>query len=141
MVRQTIENVDRLNIKDTQQWWDIFLSSIRSKTVEYIKQKHTVENSARDAVRKGLLDIEAIPADQLSPRRTAHYTYLTEKLCGFEEMVVEGYRQRTRGSPSTDNANQTSHFMRSCSYEAPIAPLLGNYTIKTGKSTLTTPLH
>ena len=62
MVTQTIDNVDRLNIKDTQQWWDIFLSSVRSKTVEYTK-KHTVENSARDAVRKSLFDIEAIPAN------------------------------------------------------------------------------
>ena len=58
-----------------------------------------VENSARDAIRKGLLDIEAIPADQLSPRQTAHYTYLKEKLRGFEEKLVEGYRQRTQGLP------------------------------------------
>ena len=94
MVRQPIDNVDRLNIEDKQQWWDIFLSSVRSKTVEYTKQKHTIENSARDAIRKGLLDIEAIPADQLSPRQTAHYTYLTEKL-----RVFEGYRHRTRGLP------------------------------------------
>ena len=99
MVRQTIDNVDRLNIEDKQQWWDIFLSSVRSKTVEYTKQKHTIENSARDAIRKGLLDIEAIPADQLSPRQTTHYTYLKEKFGVFEGKLVEGYRQSTRGFP------------------------------------------
>ena len=37
MVTRTIDNVDRLNIMDTQQWWDIFLSSVHSKTVEYTK--------------------------------------------------------------------------------------------------------
>ena len=47
MVRQPIDNVDRLNIEDKQKWWDIFLSSVRSKTVEYTKQKITIENSAR----------------------------------------------------------------------------------------------
>ena len=99
MVRQTIDNVDRLNIEEKQQWWDIFLSSVRSKTVEYTKQKHTIENSVRDAIRKGLLDIEAIPADQLSPRQTAHYAYLKEKLRVFEEKLAKGYRHRTLGLP------------------------------------------
>ena len=67
--------------------------------MEYTKPKHKIENSARDAIRKGLSDIEAIPADQLSPRQAAHYTYLKEKLRGFEEKFVEGYRKRTRGLP------------------------------------------
>ena len=32
MVRQTIVNVDKLNILDKQRWWDIFVTCIRSKT-------------------------------------------------------------------------------------------------------------
>ena len=111
MVRQIIENVDRFNIEDTQQWWDIFLSSVRSKTVEYTKQKHTVENSARDDVRKGLLDIEAIPADQLSPRQTAHYTYLKEKLRRFEE-IGRGLSPAHSGAPQVRTTRTRHRILR-----------------------------
>ena len=37
MVRQTIVNVDKLNILDKQRWWDIFLTCIRFKT--YLHQE------------------------------------------------------------------------------------------------------
>ena len=133
MVRQTIDNVDRLNIKDTQQWWDIFLWSVRSKTVEYTKQKHTVENSARDAVRKGLLDIEAIPADQLSPRQTAQYTYLKEKLRGFEERLVEGYRQRTRGLPKYEQREPDIAFYAKLQQRSAQSTVIGELRHKDGE--------
>ena len=47
MVRKTIVDVDKLHIVDTQQWWDIFLTCIRSKTITYMKQQHLIENSTR----------------------------------------------------------------------------------------------
>ena len=133
MVTQTIDNVDKLNIKDTQQWWDIFLLSIHSKTVEYTKEKHTVENSARDAVRKGLLDIEAIPADQLSLRQTAHYAYLKEKLCEFEEKLVEGYHQRTRGLPKYEQREPDIAFYAKLQQRSAHSTVIGELRHKNGE--------
>ena len=54
MVRQTITNVDTLNILDKQKWWEIFLTSIRSKTVNYTKQKYFIENSIREKIKQDI---------------------------------------------------------------------------------------
>ena len=99
MVRQTIVNVDDLHIVDAHKWWDIFLTCIRSKTVAYTTRKRFLENSTRDKLRKDLLNLEALPSELLTPLQTAHYNFLKEKLKIFEEKLIAGYRQRTRGLP------------------------------------------
>ena len=71
MVRQTRANVDKLPIQDPQKWWDTFLTSVRSKTVEYTKRKHSVENECRNRLREDLLRLEAVPIDQLTPLQVA----------------------------------------------------------------------
>ena len=53
---------------------------------------------------QGLLDLEAIPADQFSPRQTAHYTYLKEKLRVFEEIWLRVTAIALGVSPSRNNA-------------------------------------
>ena len=81
MVRQTIINVDTLNILDKQKWWDIFLTSIRSKTVDYTKQKYFIENSIREKIKQDLLTLEAIPSERLTPaleKRSAKGTVIGE---------------------------------------------------------------
>ena len=99
MVRQTIVNVDKVHIPDKQKWWDIFLACIRSKTIAYTKRKHFIENSTRYKLKKDLLNLEALPSERLTPSQTAHYNFLKEKLKIFEEKLIAGYRQRTRGLP------------------------------------------
>ena len=73
MVRQTIVNVDELNILDKQRWWDIFLTCIRYK-------------------------------DRISSSQAGHYNFLKGKLRHFEEKLVAGYRQRTRGLPAYEQS-------------------------------------
>ena len=107
MVRQTRANVDKLPIRDPQKWWDTFLTSVRSKTVEYTKRKHSIENECRNRLREDLLRLEAVPTDKLTPLQAARYAFLKEKLKTFEEKLIEGYRHRTRGSPGMNNGNQT----------------------------------
>ena len=99
MVRQTIVTVEKLHIPDKQKWWDIFLACIRSKTIAYTKRKHFIENSTRYKLKKDLLNLEALPSERLTPSQTAHYNFLKEKLKIFEEKLIDGYRQRTRGLP------------------------------------------
>ena len=101
--------------------------------MEYTKQKHTFENSARDAVRKGLLDIEAFPADLLSPRQTTHYTYLKERLCGFEEKLVEGYRQRTRGHPKYEQREPDIAFYAKLQQRSAHSTVVGELRHKDGE--------
>ena len=97
MVRQTIVNVDNLNILDNQWWWDIFLTCIRSKTVAYTKHKYFIDKSTQERIKKDLVALEAVPADRLSSSQAGHCTFLKGKLRLFEEKLIDGYRQRTRG--------------------------------------------
>ena len=96
VVRQTSANMDKLPIRDPQKWWDTFLTSVRSKTVEYTKRKHSIENECRNRLPEDLLRLEAVPTDQLTPLQAARYAFLKEKLKTFEEKIIEGYRHRTR---------------------------------------------
>ena len=84
MVRRTIENVDKLNL-EKEKWWDVFLTCIRSKTVYYTKQKYAIENSTRDRIKKDIIKLEAIPAEQRTPSQASQYNFLKEKLKMFEE--------------------------------------------------------
>ena len=99
MVRQTSANVDKLSIRDPQKWWDTILTSVRFKTVEYTKKKHSIENACRSLLREDLLRLEAVPTHQLTPSQAARCAVLKEKLKTFEEKLIEGYRHRTRGLP------------------------------------------
>ena len=62
LVRQTITHVDTLNTLEKQKWWDIFLTTIRLKTVDYTNQKCFIENSIREKIKQDLLTLEAIPS-------------------------------------------------------------------------------
>ena len=58
MVRQTIVNEDKLNILDKQRRWDIFLTCLRSKAVDYTKHKYFIENTTREEI-KDLVTLES----------------------------------------------------------------------------------
>ena len=99
LVRQTITHVDTLNTLENQKWWDISLTTIRLKTVDYTKQKYFIENSIREKIKQDLLTLEAIPSERLTPSKASHYNFLKERYRIFQEKLIDGYRQRTRGHP------------------------------------------
>ena len=98
MVRQTIVNEDKLNILDKQRWWDIFLTCIRSKAVDYTKHKYFIENTTREKI-KDLVALEAIPVDLLTSSQAGHYNFLQGKLRILDEKLIDGYLQRAQGLP------------------------------------------
>ena len=83
MFRQTIFNVDKLNILGKQKWWVIFLTCIRSKTLAYTTHKRSIENSMRNKFKKDILNLEAVSTERLTPSQAAHYNFLKEKLNFF----------------------------------------------------------
>ena len=132
MVQQTIVDVDNLYIVDTQKWWDIFLTCIRSKTIAYTKQKHFIENSTRYKIRKDLLNLEALPSKLLTPPQTAHYNVLKEKLKFFEEKLIAGYRQRTRGLPKYEQREPDIEFYAKLEKRSAQRTLIGEPRDKNG---------
>ena len=132
MVRQTIVNVDKLHILDKQKWWDIFLTCIRSKTIAYTKRKHFIENSSRYKIKKDLLSLEALPSGRLTPSQAAHYTFLKEKLKIFEEKLIAGYRQRTRGLPKYEQRELDIEFYAKLEKRSAQRTVIGELRDKNG---------
>ena len=110
LIEGTIANVDSLRLADKQRWWDVFLTSVRSKTIEYTKRKHFIENNTRRLLRRDLERLELIPPDQLTPAQSEELYFLQEKLRLFDEKEVEGFRRRTRGLPKYDISEPTIAF-------------------------------
>ena len=132
MVRQTRANVDKLPIRDPQKWWDTFLTSVRSKTVEYTKRKHSIENECRNRLREDLLRLEAVPTDQLTPLQAARYAFLKEKLKTFEEKLIEGYRHRTRGLPRYEQREPDIEFYAKLEKRSAQRAVIGELRHKNG---------
>ena len=132
MVRQTIVNVDKLYIPDKQKWWDIFLACIRSKTIAYTKRKHFIENSTRYKLKKDLLNLEALPSERLTPSQTAYYNFLKEKLKIFEEKLIAGYRQRTRGLPKYEQREPDIEFYAKLEKRSAQRTVIGELRDKNG---------
>ena len=132
MVRQTIVNVDKLHIPDKQKWWDIFLTCIRSKTIAYTKRKYFIENSTRYKIKQDLLNLEALPSERLTPSQTAHYNFLKEKLKIFEEKLIAGYRQRTRGLPKYEQREPGIEFYAKLEKRSAQRTVIGELRDKNG---------
>ena len=132
MVRQTIVNVDKLHIIDKQKWWDIFLTCIRSKTVAYTKQKHFIENSTRYIIKKDLLALEALPSERLTPSQAARYSFLKEKLKVFDEKLIAGHRQRTRGLPKYEQREPDIEFYAKLEKRSAKLTVIGELRDKNG---------
>ena len=94
MVRQTSANVDKLPIRDPQKWWDTFLTSVRSKTVEYTKRKHSIENECRNRLRGDLLRLEAVPTDL----HTNHLGVYPDSQLNFSKHIRESILKATKGT-------------------------------------------
>ena len=99
LVQETVGNVNELCGDKDPRWWELFLTCIRSKTVQYTKQKHFIETGIKTRLRNDIRHLEAIPSDALTAAQSARYQFLKESLRVYEEKEVEGYRTRTKGLP------------------------------------------
>ena len=133
MVRQTIVNVDKLNIVDKQRWWDIFLTCLRSKTVDYTKRKYFIENSTRDRIKRDLLALEAVSADRLTSSQAGHYNFLKGKLRILDEKLIDGYRQRTRGLPKYEQREPDIAFYAKLEKRSAQRTVIGELRDKNGE--------
>ena len=99
MIEETFHNVNYLGITDKMTLWDVFLTCVRSKTVDYTKQKYFLTNSIRRRLRDDILKLEALPDDRMTTLQHHRLTTLKGSLRIHEEREIDGYRTRTRGLP------------------------------------------
>ena len=102
------------------------------KTIAYTKRKHFIENSTRYKLKKDLLNLEALPSERLTPSQTAHYNFLKEKLKIFEEKLIAGYRQRTRGLPKYEQREPDIEFYAKLEKRSAQRTVIGELRDKNG---------
>lgn len=48
MIKDINFNLDNLNISNPKKWWDVFLTCVSPKTIEYCRQKTKIETEQKD---------------------------------------------------------------------------------------------
>ena len=76
--------------------------------------------------------MEALPSERLTPSQTAHYNFLKEKLKIFEEKLIAGYRQRTRGLPKYEQREPDIEFYAKLEKRSAQRTVIGELRDKNG---------
>ena len=133
LIELTVVEVDSLTGLDAQRWWDVFLSAVRSKTIDYTSRKRLVEKTTRSLLHQDLLRLEAVTFDRLTPAQQGLYAHLKERLRVFEEKEVEGYRCRLKGLPQYEQSAPDIAFYATLEKRRARKALLGELADATGQ--------
>ena len=99
LVENTARDVTQMLGNNHPDWWDLFLTCIRSETIPYSQRRHNIATKVRARLCEELQGLESIPLDELSKAQAERYTSLKETLRQHEEREINGHRARTRGIP------------------------------------------
>ena len=111
LVEQIIANVEALHIPDKQVWWDIFLTSIRSRTIAYTKRKHFLTQQLKSTLLRQLHALEQVPQPRFTPLQAQDYARLQHLWTEHERREIQGHLTRTKGLPTYEvNAPNIQYF-------------------------------
>ena len=97
MVQETLKELEDLRIESDREKWEVFILTIRSKSLTYSKSKNKIKRNLKNTLIKQIFEIEE---NETKTENLLHYTYLTQKLKEIEEVEIEGYIRRIRFMPS-----------------------------------------
>ncbi len=100
LVEQVIANVDALPLPDKQMWWDIFLTSIRSRTIAYTKRKHFLAQQLKSTLLQQLHALEQIPRPRFTPLQAQEYARLQHLWSQHARKEIQGHLIRIKGLPT-----------------------------------------
>ena len=95
-IEQIVAEMEGLGITDEIEWWQLFLLTVRSKTIVYCQDKNKVKKSLKRIILRQMLQMEQDPLERTNEHKNPHYNYLTEKLKQIEEAEIEGYKRRIK---------------------------------------------
>ena len=102
IVDETIQEVEKLQIKDEIRKWCTFIQSIRSKSVSYSQEKCQMKTKVKETLKSNILKIEENPSQILKQEILDQYNYYQGKLKEIEQTEIEGYKRRVKYIPSFD---------------------------------------
>ena len=98
MVDETINELEQLNIDCEIEKWEIFLLTIRSKSISYSQSKNRIKIRIKNTIVKQIFEFEEDP--QKTRENEIQYEYLKQKLREIEEVEIEGYMRRIKYLPT-----------------------------------------
>ena len=96
LVQQTIHELEELQIEDEVEFWDVFLQTIRSKSISYSQVKNNIKRNLKHKIKKEIYEIEENVEEMEKEYISARYSYLKQKLKQIEENEIEGYKIRVK---------------------------------------------
>ena len=97
IVQETKNELDDLCIKNDREKWEVFILTIRSKSLTYSKSKNRIKRILKNALTKQILEIEE---NGTEIENLLNYNFLTQKLKEIEDVEIEGYIRRIKYMPS-----------------------------------------
>ena len=96
MVKETVKELEDLQIVDKIRRWQTFLQTIKSKSIHYSQIKNKVKNKLKEELMKTINEIEENPLNLEEMSISARYEYTKQKLKEREEIEIEGYKIRVK---------------------------------------------
>ena len=96
IVKETIEEVQELQIQNEIEKWEIFLLTIKSKSITYSQTKNKTKRTLKNDIIKQIFEIEQNPFYKENLNILEQYHYLQEKLKDLEQKEIQGYGIRIK---------------------------------------------
>ena len=88
--------MEDLHIQDAITWWDVFLLSVRSYTIQYSSHKRRVEPRLTRYLTSEIELIQSILPARLTTLLITRLEYLQLRLRDFQRKEIAGYIVRAR---------------------------------------------
>ena len=110
IVEETLLEIEQQQIEDEIKKWEIFLLTVKAKTILYCQDKNKIKRSLKEKIRNQVMEIEETPLDLQKENISAKYNYLKQKLKEIEEKEIEGYKTRTKYLPTYEKGEAVIAF-------------------------------
>ena len=95
-LRLLFAQMEELHIQDVISWWDVFLLSVRSYTIQYSSHKRRVETRLSRYLTSEIELLQSIPPDHLTTLLVTRLEYLQLRLRDLQRKEIAGYIVRAR---------------------------------------------
>ena len=100
IVEETINELEELCIENEIEKWEIFLLTIKSKSISYSQTKNRIKTRMKNTIVKQIFEMEENPLKLKENGNLAQYNYLKQKIKEIEEIEIEGYLRRIKYLPT-----------------------------------------
>ena len=100
LVETVIANLEALDIPDKQVWWDLFLTSVRSRSIAYTARKRFLTRQVKAALVSDMQALESVPQPQFTPAQSRAYARMQHLLVQHERHEIQGHLTRIKGLPT-----------------------------------------